>query len=184
MRNFVSRWSGAFRVPARMMDYLAAQLAGHPRRVEATALAALVMRVWCSPKLIGRTEGFPLSRREIANILGLSEHRTRQAIAALLECGFLTRSAVAPARRTHRGIRRPPTLYRLCMAVLGFFRRLISKRPPISNATHGKFSLVLGKERISPEGILMGGGSNRPSAATTDGVRDGCPTPVSWPGVR
>lgn len=150
MGQYVSRWSGAFRVPSRMMQWLEERLAGETYRVQAAAVAAMAMRVWCSPEHIGKE--FPLSRLEVAAKLGLKDWETRKAIELLEKIGFLNRQNKAgKPRRTAKGIRRPPILYRLSMTILGYFLRLLAKRrdpTPVSNPSEGK--------RFSPERILTG----------------------------
>lgn len=155
MRKYVSRWSGSFRTPARMMQRLEELLAGEVYKVQAVMIATMVMRVWCSPDHIGKP--FPLSRGEVAAKLGLKDWETRQAIQLLVAVGFLTRQGEAgKPRRTAKGIRRPPTLYRLCVAVLSYFRRLLAKRSPSSPPVRNPLDDI----RSSPEGLFTGEASS------------------------
>lgn len=166
MRKYVSRWSGSFQVPARMMRWLEEMLAGEGYRVQAVAVAALAMRVWCSPEHIGKP--FPLSRGEVAEKLGLKDWETRKAIELLVKVGFINRqNGAGKPRRTAKGIRRPPTLYRLCVAVLSYFRRLLAKRSqspaPVTNPSD--------ENRSSPEGIITGEVTPPPSRSLGEDTR-------------
>lgn len=156
MRYF-SRWSGNFKTPRRMMNWLERRLAGEAYAVPASQIATLCFRVWCSPAHIGKR--FPLSRLDVAAKLGLGENQTREAIKLLVRVGFLTaeKPESSKPRRTARGPRRPPILYRLCLHVLSYFRKLLERRPPpVSSSSNRKILLT--------EGLLTGAEATRASA--------------------
>ena len=149
-RKYLSRWSGDFKAPKRMMRWLEERLGQEFYAVPAAAVAVMCMRVWCSPDRIG--EEFALSRTDVAKKLGLRENETRQAIELLVRIGFLSRRPPesSKARRTAKGIRRPPFLYRVCLSIVSYFRRLIEKRSaPISN---------LSEENLTTGGVYSGAG--------------------------
>lgn len=163
--SFISKWSGAFRAPRRMMDWLDERLAGARFKTAAGSIAVLTLRTWASPNNIGKAAAgeIVLSRLDLAKILGLTEWQVRQGIEALVSIGFLDRLGTAgAARRTEEGIRRPPRLYRLAAWIVGYFRRLHERRgaSPVSNATRADRGFLKREGRTStPERLLTGEGS-------------------------
>jgi hypothetical protein len=157
-QKYLSRWSGNFKAPKRMMRWLEERLAGETYAVQAATVAVMCMRVWCSPGRIG--EEFALSRTDVARKLGLREWETRKGIELLVAVGFL--SAKAPeslqARRTAKGIRRPPILYRVCLTIVSYFRRLLEKRSaPVFNLSEGNLPKTEGLySGVGPADIKKG----------------------------
>lgn len=155
--NYASRWSGGFKIPRRMLTWLEERLAGEQYKDAAMAIAGLTLRVWASPKHIGKE--FPLSRLDVMRLLGLKEWHTRKGIDLLVAVGFMTRGEGGKPRRTGEGIRRPPRLYRLNAWIRAYFERLIVKRSgsaPVNNPPDGK---ILSSEKNPPNNprrVLIG----------------------------
>lgn len=147
--NYVSRWSRGFRIPRRMLRWLEERTAGEMYQVQAIEVAGLIMRYWASPKHIGKD--FPLSRRDLMELLDMRENHVRRAIDLLVAVGFIRiEKRTGKARRTGEGIRKPPRLFQLAAWILSYFRRLIAVRSgaaPISNPPGEK---ILSSEKESP----------------------------------